>query len=86
MGRNGSMKTKYSWAIVVGKPKMSYWNKSKREPDLSNIGRWVIGYQPCGTWSNEVIVFNTRREARAEAKRRSRENKAWHYHAKKYVP
>ena len=82
------MEPKNKWGIVVGQPKNSYWGSGngRSEPDLTNVGRWVIGYNNKGIWSKEIVLYDTRREARTARKKYYDPNRAWHYHVKKYLP
>ena len=62
---------KSQWCIVVGKPNMKAWT-AQHHPDMNNVGRVCT-----------LSFFNTRNEARREAKVLHKSNPSWFYHAKK---
>lgn len=73
-------KAKFKWGVVVGRrlDKKHYPN----DPYDPWYGRFCIGEYP------KPLLFDTRKEAREEAKRWGKDNKGLHscrYHAKKYT-
>lgn len=71
------MKSK-GWCVVIGKPVLSKWKANQfifwPQPEaMSQIGNTLFIGQ----------YFATREEARACAKRQSKDNMFWRYHAKK---
>lgn len=65
-------KARCKWGLVVGQP-----TKINEDADLSQVGIW------CGI-AGVPDLYETRAEARAEAKVWEKSNHYWHYHAKKY--
>lgn len=65
---------KYKWGVVVGRPKdkrpLESWERKM-------MGRWVLGL--------DILLVNTRAEARLMAKSLSDHNRYWNYHPKKYT-
>lgn len=72
---------KKKWGVVVGKPTRE--NHGRNDPTLQDrIGFWCRSSVPADMGA--PALFNTRAEARQEAKRWAAGNRFWHFHAKKY--
>jgi hypothetical protein len=74
------------WGIIVGKPRTSFWKNSSIKPDLTHMGKWVIGWRDTDSevrWLSTPVLFDTRQEAR-QAVKKYNESSSWSYIVMKY--
>ena len=76
------------WCVVVGQPRLENWDKANQPGPgtLATIGRPLVGLPDTNDPRLGYKVFNTRKEARAEAKQAAKDNRFWHFHPKKIGP
>jgi hypothetical protein len=65
---------KNKWGIVVGQPTFMFDGPAEQ---LRSVGAWV-------QLNEAPLLFNTRREAREEAKLQQKFMPMWNYHARKF--
>lgn len=69
------MNQQQTWTVVVGKP-----TKKNKYPNMMNVGLRVAAWIGDDADNEGKIVLHTRREAREQAKQRSKDNFYWHFH------